>query len=336
MKKMKTKKKILIIITTILLIVLAIFLAIYLYYNSKISKITHVDIPKKREELNIAPTIEKTLDDDYVNILLLGIDTRDPNTDTGRSDTNMILTLDKKHNKIKLASIMRDSLMTMKGQGPMAGQNQDRLNHAFAYGGAVLTLKTINENFKLNLQNYIKVDFAGLEKIIDYVGGVPINITSEEVTVANSYIKEEANLLKVKPTLITKAGLQNLNGMQALGYGRIRYVGNADYQRTERQRTVLDQLIKKLSSIGINKMPEVLDTLLPYTETSLNKGQINDLGSYVLLNKVSTIEQTRLPLDNASQWKAVYNNTYFLVWDKDKNIDALHKFIFEEDSDKSK
>lgn len=335
MKKLKLKKKILIVIIILVIILLSVIGGSYLYYGSKISKIKHVQIPVKREELNIAPTIPKSLDDDYVNILLLGIDTRNVDTDPGRSDTNLILSIDKKHNKIKLTSIMRDSLMTMTGHGPMEGQNQDRLNHAYAYGGALLTIKTINENFKLNIQNYVKVDFAGLEDIIDYVGGVQINISSEEIAVANNYIKEEAKLINKPPTLLNKAGLQNLNGMQALGYSRIRYVGNADYQRTERQRTVLDELIKKLSSVGITKMPEVLDTLLPYTETSLSKGKITDLGTYILLNKVSKVEQNRLPLDDASKWTDVYKGTYFLVWDKDKNIDELHKFIFEEDADKS-
>lgn len=334
MMKNKKLKVLLIIVLIILGILGAAAGSLYYYYNSRISKIKHVELPEKREELSIPETITESVDDNYVNILLLGIDSRVENSDAARSDSIMILTIDKKHKKVKVTSVLRDSIMTMEGHGPMEGKSQDRLNHAYAYGGALLSIKTINENFQLNIKNYIKVDFFGLEKIIDALGGVPVNIRAEEISVANSYIKEVAKINKVTPDFIKKSGLQNMSGAQAVGYCRIRYVGNGDMERTERQRTVLDEVFKKLTQTNLTAMPGIADTMLPYIETSFSKSDLFDLGTFIVTNRVTTFEQSRLPVDGAWTWTPVVGNTYFAVWDKETNINALHKFIFEEDANK--
>lgn len=153
--KGKNKKKILICILVILIIICTTVGGAYFYFNNMVSKIKHVDLPSNNSDLGI------TVNDNsnYINILLLGIDTRDIKTDPGRSDSIMVLTIDKKHKKVKVTSLLRDMVMdNLKGQGPMAGQNQDRLNHAFAYGGPLLSIKTVNQNFNLNIKDYIKVN----------------------------------------------------------------------------------------------------------------------------------------------------------------------------------
>ncbi|MDZ7548740.1 LCP family protein, partial [Clostridium perfringens] len=136
----------------------------------------------------------------------------------GRSDSIMILTLDSVHNKLKLTSIMRDSYVNIPGRG------LDKINHAYAFGGPELAVRTLNENFDLNIKEFMAVDFTSLPTIIDKLGGVTINIIPEEI----SHIPG-----------ITSAGNQVLNGKQALAYSRIRYASGGDYKRTERQRTVV-------------------------------------------------------------------------------------------------
>lgn len=319
----------------ILCIIALIFSAVFFVIHSKLSKVKAVKISKKPSELKIDT---KKFDSDainknYINILLLGEDSRDKATDPGRSDSIMILTLDKAHNKIKLTSLMRDMIMdNMTGQGPMKGKNQDRLNHAYAYGGPQLSIQVVNDNFSMNIKDFVVVDFSHFDNIIDAVGGVDINISDDEVKVANGYIDEVAKIQKVKASHLTHGGLQHLNGIQALGYCRIRYVGNEDFERTQRQRTVLMQVFQKITKMSLLDASNMMDAILPNVTTSLSQtDMLSDL-SYAIINKVSNIEQFRLPEDKPGYNYTTYvNDTYFLGWDKTKNVADLHQFIFEGD-----
>jgi LCP family protein required for cell wall assembly len=335
-KKRKSKKKRILIVLTVFVIVIGLILGIpYYMFSSQFSKVKVSTLPTDNKGLGIDENIynekNKKLQEEYVNILLLGVDARDPN-ESSRSDSMMIATIDKKHNKIKLSSLMRDMIVTTTGHGPMEGLNQDRLNHTYQYGGAALTLKTINENFKMNMKDFVEVDFFGLEKIIDKIGGVEINVSAAELPYVNSYQNEVAHIEKVKPILLAKPGLQVLNGKQAVGYARIRYVGDMDFQRTERQRTVLTKVFEKMSKMNILDLNNAIGEILPDVNTSLDKGDILGLSKDILLNKMSKVDQLRLPIDGHNGTIYV-RNTYFLGWDKEPNLEALHKFIYEEDYD---
>lgn len=325
------KKKILIFILVLLIIILSGVGGVYFYANSKLSKVNHKSIDKSKAALGIDDSLlkKKNIDDDYVNVLFLGIDTRDKSKDAGRSDATMIITIDKKHDEIKITSLMRDSIETMTGHGPMEGLNQDRLNHAYAYGGGQLAIKTVNQNYEMNIKDYVKVDFGGLEKIIDFAGGVDINVSKEEVPEVNGGVREVAAIEKETPKIISSPGMQHLNGIQAVSYCRIRHVGNNDFERTERQRTVLTQVFNKLAATDKSRLPEMADKILPCVETSLEKSTMYNLALYLVTNKPKAIKQLRLPIDGANHSETI-RNTYFLGWDKEKNLDALHKFITEE------
>lgn len=323
------KKKVIIIpIFIILAFIIAFGAGTYFTINSKLSKLKTTNISKNATDLGIdTKQFNNTVEDNYVNILLLGVDTRDANTDTGRSDSIMILTLDKAHKKIKLTSLMRDLLVTNVGS-----KSQDKLTHAYAYGGPQLSLKVVNENFNMNIKDYVKVDFTHFDKIVDAVGGVDINVSDAEVKVLNGYITELAKLEKVTPQYLTSGGMQHLNGMQALAYARIRYVGDGDYQRTERQRTVLTQVFSKISSMGLTEASSMLDTILPNVETSLAKSDILSNTSYVLMNKINTVNQYRVPNDKPGYaTNRMINGVFYLDWNKEGNIADLHQFIFEGD-----
>ncbi|MDV3427842.1 MAG: LCP family protein, partial [Bacillota bacterium] len=256
---------------------------------------------------------------------LSGVDSRESGMDKGsRSDSIMILSIDKEHNKLKLTSLMRDLYVSVDGHG------KTKITHAYAYGGPQLAVKTINENFGMNIKDYATVDFFGLEKIINSVGGVPINVEKAEIPVMNSYINETSGIEKVTPPYITKAGLQNLNGIQAVAYSRIRYVGNADYERTERQRKVLEQVIKKVTNGGITKLPSLINTMLPFVETSMSKTDILATGTTVLTKKITALQQFRLPEDGLGQGQTI-NKVYYLVADLNVAKAHLYKFIYEEE-----
>lgn len=325
----KKHKKIKVPIIVFLIFVLVMSSGAYFLINGRLSKLNYKTIDKSPDAIGIdenAYTPDSQLDKDFINILLLGVDTRDESKEKGRSDSNIILTIDKKHKKIKMTSILRDTIMTMTGHGPMEGLSQDRMGHAYAYGGAPLAIKTVNENFNLNIKNYVKVDFFGLIKIIDYMGGVDLKISEAEMKDANGGIKEMAGILKIKPDYFTKSGLQHLSGIQAVAYSRIRHVGNGDYGRTDRQREVLDLLFKKVSKKSILELPTVADNIFPNIETSLSKKEILDIAVYVLSNGIKNPSELRLP----SVQKSIYvNKTYFVAIDKTSDTEKLHDFIFE-------
>ncbi|MGE5627279.1 MAG: LCP family protein [Solirubrobacterales bacterium] len=302
------------------MVLLAVVVVLVVYFNSQLNKVKKVQLPKVDSELNISDNAAKE-DNDIINIALFGLDRR-AKDETSRSDALLVLTLDKLHKEVKVSSIMRDSYVDVSGYG------NTKITHAYAYGGPTLAIKTLNENFDLNIRDYASVDFFGLEKIIDSVGGIEINITSEELKYINFYIDETSTLENEKAPLITSTGVQNLNGRQAVAYSRIRYTAGGDYERTERQRTVLAELFKKIKAAGAANVPKEVLELLPYTETSLSNADIVKYGTSIFSMGINNIEQQRFPEDGFCEGKTI-NGVWYLVFDLEATKKQMHNFIFD-------
>lgn len=302
------------------MVLLAVVVVLVVYFNSQLNKVKKVQLPKVDSELNISDNAAKE-DNDIINIALFGLDRR-AKDETSRSDALLVLTLDKLHKEVKVSSIMRDSYVDVPGYG------NTKITHAYAYGGPTLAIKTLNENFDLNIRDYASVDFFGLEKIIDSVGGIEINITSEELKYINFYIDETSTLENEKAPLITSTGVQNLNGRQAVAYSRIRYTAGGDYERTERQRTVLAELFKKIKAAGAANVPKEVLELLPYTETSLSNADIVKYGTSIFSMGINNIEQQRFPEDGFCEGKTI-NGVWYLVFDLEATKKQMHNFIFD-------
>lgn len=271
---------------------------------------------ENKEPQNIkVETTNKGVDEsnDIINIALFGIDTRADDYDGSRADTIMIVSLDTANKKMKITSIMRDTYVSIPGE------TYDKINHAFAFGGPELTIQTINENFDMNIKDYITLNFSAMEEIVDAVGGVDIDVKDYEIDYINSDSSDQ----------VTAVGMQTLNGQQALAYSRIRYGGNADFERTERQRTVLKSLISKsLNNISLPQALSLIETLSPCVNTNLTKGEVASLATSVFVSGISDIQETRLPLDDKSEG-GIWNGVYYL---KPKtlsdNVSYLHDFIY--------
>lgn len=260
--------------------------------------------------------------DEIVNIALFGIDSRSvTNSSNSRSDSIIIASIDKKHNKIKLTSIMRDTYVNISGKG------YDKINHAYAFGGPELAIKTLNQNFGLDITDFVTVDFFGLEKIIDSIGGVTVEVKQNEISELNKYIKESANIQKKTPTLITKSGMQKLNGMQAVSYGRIRKVGNGDYERTDRQRAIIISLINTLKGQGLSKTLKLATQCSSYVETSLSMAECIKLGTDILQGMSDfSVEQKRFPVNGEGK---TINKVWYMVADLPTEKSLIQQFIFE-------
>lgn len=285
------------------------------------------DISQTNEDLGIDDSslleIEtlKKQDEEVINIALFGIDTRVADSDKGtRSDSIIILTIDQINKEIKLSSIMRDTYVKIPGF------EKTKINHAYSYGGAQLAIKTLNSNFGLDIRDFVTVDFFGLEKIINAVGGVTLTVEDYEVDEINKYIKEVADIEGVTPTYLSHSGTQKLNGMQAVSYGRIRKVGNGDYERTERQRKVLMALFDTVKNISPTKLIKLVNTCTPYIKTSMDISE----GIKIALSVLSgdyTISQNRFPQDDASEGRII-NGMWVLAANIPETKNDILEYIY--------
>jgi LCP family protein required for cell wall assembly len=323
---MNRKRTIRILRNTLILLLLLFVGALgytgYFMY-SMLDKIVENPLKETPEELGISESAPKEEDTGVVNILLFGLDTRVEGKNS-RSDTIMIATIDKKNQAVKLTSLMRDMYVSIPGK------QDNRINAAYAFGGPTLAIKTVNTNFNLDIQRYATVDFFALEKIVDKLGGITINVKAAEIQALNNNLKEINRIDKKSPNskLISKSGPQLLNGKQAVAYARIRKVGHGDYERTERQRAVMSGLFKKAKSAGVLKLADLVSTTLPHVETNMSKGEIMSLGMSVMGFRSKDIQQYRLPVDGTFKSQRV-RGMAVLVPDMQKNTDLLHKFIYE-------
>ena len=269
-------------------------------------------------------------DDKITNIALFGVDSR--NGEAARSDAIIILSVDNKHKKVKLSSILRDSYVEVPGNG------MTKICHAYAYGGPELAIRTINENFGLDIMDYVTVNFDQLADVIDAIGGLDIELSEAERQNANrniaTYAAEAAESGKEIPLdYIEGSGLQHLNGLQAVAYARIRYVGNGDYERTDRQRHVLELMFNKVMDMSVVSYPGLVNKLLPLVETSLDSGEIISLGLSALAGGKPEFEQTRFPLDEDFSNNGageMIDGTWYMVFDVEATAEKMQAFIYDD------
>ncbi|MGU8477309.1 LCP family protein [Clostridium perfringens] len=299
--KIKNSKIKYIILALILVILGLIGVSTY-YINSKINKVQKVEVNKDNLSINKTQVEEEK---HIKNIALFGIDA--PKGKAGRSDAIMILTLDEEHKAIKLTSIMRDSYVNIPGHG------DDKITHAYALGGPELAMKTLNENFKVNVEDFMAVNFTSLPEIIDKLGGVKINIIPEEI----HHIPG-----------VTSSGEQILNGAEALAYSRIRYATGGDYKRTERQRVVLEAVFEKLKSTPTKEYSSLIDDFLPYVETNMSSMEMIKLATDVAPLVKGNLETARFPLDGYCDGKMI-NGVWYLVYDRQATLNQIQEYIYD-------
>ena len=276
-------------------------------------------------------------DSEIVNILLVGADKNLDEQNAGgaarRSDSMMIATLDMKHKKLKVTSLMRDMYVEIPGHGSR------KLNAAYSLGGIKLLYETIAKNFGIKMKGYAEVNFDAFVDVINAVGGVEATLTESEAVNLN-----DTNYIKRKKFRNVRVGKQVLSGYQALGYWRIghgkRKNGHYpavltasgkgdDYGRAERQRLVIQSLLKKVKSMSINKWLELVDIILPNVKTDLDKDEIYSYLMAIVKMGTTELKQYSLPIQNGYTSQKI-NGEDCLVPDLEKNKKALKKYIFEE------
>lgn len=316
-RKKKSAVKILAVICIILVCVISLGVAGYSYAYSIINKVERTPLETEEpEELNIT-TSEY---DGIKNIALLGIDTRVDNT-SGRSDAVIILSIDKKHNKIKLISVARDSYVDIDGH------NKDKLTHAYAYGKSTLAVKTLNKNFNLEITDYVTVNFHGFSRIIDYIGGVEVEVDQKEKDHLNSYVIPKLVKAGFKCDLIERTGMQKLTGTQALCYSRIRKI-DGDIERGNRQKEVLAAMFARVKSMNIAKLPKIAEMVFSECQTSLSSSDIMSMGLWAISSKPE-MENMSIPNDNVKGKGQTIRGVWYYVYDIEAAANEMKKFILE-------
>lgn len=320
----KTKKILWLKITIGLVIALAIITGITIAtaFNT-INKMENVAIDKR--DLNIDTEAFNSYEDlgAIKNIALFGIDAVDG--EVGRSDAIMIGTIDTLNRKVKLTSIMRDSYVDIPGYG------MDKINHAYAFGGAQLAIKTINNNFGLNIEKFVAVNFSSLPDIINILDGVELEITEEELQYINKYIDGINSLKGTNSSHITSTGVQSVDGVQALAYSRIRYASGGDYVRTERHRNILNGLFKKVVELPKTSYISLLNEVLPHMQTNMSPSEIFSLAIDTLsVMEDINLEQERFPLDGYCEGTYI-GGIYYLTFDRDITKRLFMDYIFNDE-----
>lgn len=321
-KKMNKGLKIfLIILLVLVIIIVGLGVAGYTFVNGKIGKMQKENIDTTAVGIN-----EETKQElkGYRNIALLGIDSRADDYGLGnRSDCMMIASINQETNEIKLISVYRDTYVYVMENGT---KRLDKITHAYSYGGAQNTLKSLNEAMDLNITEFVTVNFDAVIAAVDSLGGVYIDIDNSEIKYINDYIDATSQSSGIKSTHVTKTGRQKLDGVQAVAYSRIRYTSGGDYKRTERMRTVVEAMLSKAKTLGVSQLNSFADTILPKIRTNISSGDIwglvPKLAAFKVTNSIGWPYETKgITLD---RW-------YGVPVTLESNVIKLHKEAFEQD-----
>ena len=261
--------------------------------------------------------------DKITNIVLFGIDNKylvdntAQNGDSNRSDAIIIVSINETKKTVKLTSVLRDSWVPIDFPD---GKRYDKINGAYKAGGPTLAVRTLNQIFGLDITEYAAIGIDRFDELVDYIGGIDVTITQEEMTFINlfTYSKEgDENYL-------SSYGKVRLNGTQAIAFSRNRDLGS-DTERVKRQQLVVQAIFQKIKSNPIGELPQTIRTMLGMIKTSLSYDEIAELLPITLENDLK-IEKTSLPGDNIPAHGDIFDDTDELwVWKYD--LEEAKKFM---------
>ncbi|MCM1182357.1 MAG: LCP family protein [Roseburia sp.] len=338
----KKRNKILLFISEIFLLLILVVVFWGFQKASKIKVITIDDADVQiSEEVKVQE--ETGAMKGYRNIALFGVDSRDKQLDKAtRTDVIMIASINLDTKEVRLVSVYRDTWLNL------GTDTYNKANAAYSKGGPQQALSMLNMNLDMNITDFVTVGFEGLVDVINAVGGIEIDVKENEIAHLNSYqvsmcgkpdgtlnsngepnyVPDPNNSLYKHYKPVEHAGLQTLNGLQATAYCRIRYVGD-DFQRTVRQRTVLEKTARKAMTLNPATLNEIANAVFPEIATSLDFAEIvsllADIGSYDIGPTAG------FPFEDSVQTGRVGKASVVIPVDLEKNVIALHKFLFDED-----
>ena len=315
------KKKI---ILVILFLIVSLIGTGLVYGFNTISQINEMVAEPKMNEAELK--VNNDLDIDTVNIAVFGVDGRS-DIDGDRTDTIMIVSMDFRNGNIKVTSVMRDLLVQIP-ETKDTYESLDKINAAYAYGGPELAVKTLNENFDLNIKDYVIVNFDAMVDTVDALGGVEVNVQNEDVLEwTNKYIDDVNDKVGKADPYLETTGVQTISGVQALAYARNRF-SDDDFHRTERQREVVGQIADKAFNIDMATGLSLLSKVYPYIKTTLSISEITTYAKAFLESPDKQFLEFRLPTDTHVTTAMINSVSYVVPTSLADNVIALHAFIY--------
>lgn len=310
----RRKKRVVTVLTFVLALVIAGGLMTAVYLQGLLGKINHVsasmnsadavetfdaDGDKANDTLTASDIdwgdtndIDVMKDNDVKNLLLIGQDARSGESGQ-RSDSMILCSINTKEKKIKLVTLMRDMYVQIPGY------QANKLNASYALGGMELLDKTIEQNFGVDIDGNVEVDFDGFLEALTEVGDLDIELTYDEATYmnANEGLGSADDNAEINEAWGLKEGVNTLKPKQVLCYARMRYVGNSDWDRTERQKKVIMAAYKKVQNLSATKLLSLASKIFPCITTDLKNSELLSYVKTLSVNHITTIETYRLPVD---------------------------------------
>ena len=319
-KKRKKAKMITFAIEAAILIVLLIVLYV-LNRTELLSKVTY-DEEVVQESVNelTKETLEKM--EEYTNIALFGLDTRQAGSlgKGNRSDTIMVASINNDTKDVKIVSVYRDSYLNL------ANDKYRKCNEAYSVGGPEQAVAMLNMNLDLKIDHYMSVDFLAVSEVVDLLGGIEIDVDEYEIEHLNNYTVETSKVTGKKTQKLTKTGLQTLDGVQATSYCRIRYTAGDDFKRTERQREVLETIAKKAKTMSVSQLDEIIKKVFPMCATNMTVDQLLAIAADGLSYNI--VGTSGFPFDVVTDSVGSAGSCVVPV-DMEKNVSQLHKYLYD-------
>ena len=265
------------------------------------------------------------MEEGYWTIAIFGLDSRDSSTGKGnRADVIMIVNLDRKTGEIKLASVYRDTYLNL------GDDTYHKINEAYAKGGPEQAVKALNQNLDLNITNYAAFNWAAVATAINILGGVDIDISKAEFYYINAFITETVKGTGIGSVQLKSAGLNHLDGVQAVAYGRLRLM-DSDYARVERQRLVIEKAFEKAKSADLMTLESLVAHMVQMCATNIEFGDIFPLAKN--MSKYHLGETLGFPSARGDQRIKIGSNRLACIIPQTlvSNVSTLHEFLFGEE-----
>lgn len=335
-KKQNSRKKIILLALEVLVLVAAIcILVVVINFEDKNTRI-NIDI----DDLDIHTEVaENETMKGYRNIALFGVDSttgslgREKESGT-RSDTIIIASINEETKEVKLVSVYRDTFLGLADQqvdedGKIVREETfTKCNAAYQKGGPEQAMQMLNTNLDMDIEDFVTIGFKGLKDVVDALGGVEIEITKGEISHLNNYQYSMAEDMKIEYTPVKEPGVQTLNGLQAVAYCRIRQIGN-DFQRTERQRTVLTQISEKAKTMSASQLTTIAESAFEEVYTSLTLEEIIEL--IQIIGEYEIVDSAGFPqMDMLTTGTIGSHGSCVVPLDLAESVVWLHEFLFDE------
>lgn len=330
-KKRKRRKIILLIVEILVLLIVLGMLYVWQALNkiekepSSINGEVTTDVSNNEEELN-QDTVE--IMQGYEDVALFGVDNYfNGHADSGNSDVIMIASINNDTKQVKLVSVYRDTFLDTD-IGRDTSPNFHKSNRAFALGGATQACNMLNASLDLDIEHYITVDFKVVTDVVNMLGGVDIDVDSAELKYINHHIDTTAKATGDTPVHLTSTGMQTLNGTQATAYARIRSTAGSDFKRAERQREVINEIVKKAKKSDLGTINEIINQVFPEISTNYTNMDILRLASSMFSYEL--VDSTGFPFSKYPARLGGSKGDVVICADLENNVRALHRYLYDD------